>query len=389
MAIYHIRVRNYRWAHQNIVVQSPIPNLDTYAPALIVRPLEGVNINEPRIISNVSELNDDILEDEYQVEAHGVFISTDQQRTGYFPLWVTVHGHECGKNKIHVANLTAFEASSVSITDVCWIPCLEAPDGSLYTAIGAPRKIFKTTQVLAIMQQLGKPREARLVLVDPDKLDSYKEIGDDQKRNIFDIQHTAIRTNSRPSEPLLNAYRVFASPYRHDYGRLTLGEIIEEDLEIPRSSNSDCSSQGFSDSSDDDDSLYTKPRYFSIVDAKTRPYACDCKYADLLPTCFNPRPSHRHCTDDECFLGSSHIKHCIFADHAPKDCVIPSSKEVHEHCIPAPPWEVNQPDSEGSFEESYSAGADILFEEGEVGINDTLSPTDSESATTELLFMDS
>ncbi|KAI1645835.1 uncharacterized protein F4817DRAFT_163834 [Daldinia loculata] len=388
MAIYHIRVRNYHWAHQNIVVQSPILNLDTYAPALIVRPLEGVNINEPRIINNVSDLNDDILEDEYQAEAHGVFISTDHQRTDHFPVWVTVHGHECGENKVHVANLTAFEASSVSITDVCWIPRLEAPDGSLYTAIGAPRKTFRTIQVLAIIQQLGKPREARLVLVDPGKLDSYKKIGDDQKRNIFDIQHTAIRTNSKPSEPLLDAYRVFASPYRHDYGRLTLGEIIEEDLEIPRSSNSDCGSQGLSDSSDDDDdSLYTKPRYVSIVDAKTRPYDCDCKYADLLPTCFNPRPSHRHRTDDECFLGSSHIKHCIFADHAP-DCVISSSKEIHEHCIHAPPWEVNQPDSEGYFEESYNADADILFEKAEMGVNDTLSPTDPESTTTDLLFMD-
>ncbi|KAI0119779.1 hypothetical protein F4814DRAFT_413229 [Daldinia grandis] len=133
MAIYHIRVRNYHWAHQNIIIQSPILNLDTYAAALIVRPLEGVNLNEPRIINNLFEL--DILEDEYQAEAHGVLISTDQQRADHFPVWVTVHG-QCGKTEVHVANLTAFEASSVSITEVCWIPCLEAPNGNLYTVIG-------------------------------------------------------------------------------------------------------------------------------------------------------------------------------------------------------------------------------------------------------------
>ncbi|KAI8959712.1 hypothetical protein F5Y11DRAFT_291463 [Daldinia sp. FL1419] len=386
MAIYHIRVRNYHWAHQNIVVQSPILSLDTHTSALIIRPLEGVNFNEPRILNQISDLKDDITEDEYQAEAHGIFISSNQQHRDYFPIWVTVHSH--GENKIHVTNLKAFEASNVPIKDICWVPCLEAPDGSLYTVIGAPRKTFKTTHVLAITQSLGKPREARLVLVEPDHVNTYQEIDDNRKRHLFEIQRTAIRANTRPSEFLLDAYRVFASPYRHDRGRLTLGKLMEGGLEIHRSSNSNYSPQDLFENSDDDEARYTTPTYVSIVDAQSRrPYDCDCKYSALRPTCFNPRPGHRHSTDDECALGSSHMKHCIFADHDPTECILTDSNGTHKHCIAAPPEQMDQSSAEESFEQSYYASTGILFNETDLGTNEAPGSMDRESIVADSPFV--
>ncbi|KAI1463697.1 uncharacterized protein F4812DRAFT_463525 [Daldinia caldariorum] len=388
MSIYHITVRNYHWAHQNTVVQCPVPNLDSPVEDLIVRPLEGVNRNEPRIISSVSALNDDIFEGEYQAEAHGAFISTDPENIDHYPVWATVHGHECGKDEIYVANLTAFKASSIPIAHICWVPCLEAPDGNLYTIIGAPRQTFGTTRVPTIIQPLGFPKESRLALRDPVELDSYKQIGDDRKRNLFEVQRTAMRRNRRPSPLLLNAFRVFSSPYRLDHGRLTLRDIIERDHGSPRSYGSDSSSQTLSDSSDDDDFIYTRPAYASIVDARSRPYKCDCRYAALRPTCFNPRPSHRHVTDNECCLGSSHIKHCIYADHAPTQCLVSSSKEQHRHCIPIPLWQKLQSQFDVSCGESTCLEDDVVFREPDVATNDALSPMEFEPTIADVSFVD-
>ncbi|KAI1801588.1 hypothetical protein F4811DRAFT_457420 [Daldinia bambusicola] len=389
MAIYHVPVRNYHWAHQNIVVQSPILSLDSSVEDLIVRPLEGVNRNEPRIVSSVSDLNDDIFEGEYQAEAHGVFISTDSEKIDHYPIWVTVHGHECGKNEIYAANLITLKASNIPVAHVCWVPCLEAPDGNLYTVIGAPRKTFGTTRVLTITQPLGFPKESKLALLDPVELNSYKQIGDYQKRSLFEVQRTAMRRDRRPSPLLLNAFRVFLSPYRHDHGRLTLRDIIEKNHGSPRSYSSDCSSQTLSDSSDDDDFIYTRPAYASIVDARSRPYTCDCRYAALRPTCFNPRPSHRHVTDNECCLGSSHIKHCIYADHAPTQCLVSSSEEQHRHCIPVPLWQKMQSQFDISYRESTCLEDDIVFREPDVVTDDTLSPIEFEPTTSDVSPLDS
>ncbi|KAI1478270.1 hypothetical protein F4774DRAFT_171357 [Daldinia eschscholtzii] len=389
MAIYHIPVRNYHWAHQNIVVQSPVLNLDSSVPELIVRPLEGVNRNEPRIIRSVSDLNDDIFAGEYQAEAHGVFISTDSQKIEHFPVWVTVHGHECRKNEIHAANLTSFKACNISIAHICWVPCLEAPDGNLYTIIGAPRKTVGTTRVLTVVQPLGFPKESKLALLDPAEFGSFKQIGDDQKRNLFEVQRTALRRNSKPSPLLLNAFRVFSSPYRHDHGRLALEDLIEDNVEAAQSSSSDCSSQTLSDSSDDDEFTYTRPTYASIVDTRSRPYNCDCRYAGLGPTCFNPHPSHRHVMDNECCLGSSHIKHCIYADHAPTECLISSAKEQHEHCISPPLWQKIQPQFDKCSRESSCLDEYVVSKEPDMMTYDALWPMELEPTISDFSFVNS
>ncbi|KAI1092895.1 hypothetical protein F5B19DRAFT_177458 [Rostrohypoxylon terebratum] len=62
-------------------------------------------------------------------------------------------------------------------------------------------------------------------------------------------------------------------------------------------------------------------------------YSCDCRYPGLRPTYFDPSPSHRHVTDEECSLGSTHVNHCVFADHSPTKCVISISGEEHKCCV--------------------------------------------------------
>ncbi|KAI1106016.1 hypothetical protein F4804DRAFT_81473 [Jackrogersella minutella] len=335
MANFLVYVRNYHWSHQNTLVQSPVLVLNAPVSSLIIQPLEGINKQEPRVLSGVSDLRDDIHDHVYQAEAHGVFVSTDALRsTGDFPVWVPVHSYRYKENEVYIVNLTSFEASNVPISQICWVPGFEAPDGSLYTIIGAPRRTSWELRALALAQHLGNPGAAKLVLLDPAKLASYERIDDGRKKSIFEIQLNAIRTKcSPPSRLLSGGYRVFSSPDRHGQGRLPLEEVLMEDLEVPRYSHSDCSSQGSFDSSSDDDSMYINLTYPSLVKVPNRPYDCGCKYPGLRPTFTNPLPSHRHGTDEECAFGSAHPKHCIFADHAPKDCVIPGSREQHVHCV--------------------------------------------------------
>ncbi|KAI1380010.1 hypothetical protein F4677DRAFT_301719 [Hypoxylon crocopeplum] len=334
MADYHISVRNYHWSHQNTVVQSPVLNLISPVPSLIVRPLEGIDRDEPRIINNVVDLRDDIHDDAYQDEAHGVFISTDSQGIDPFPVWVPVNYHKCEENEVHVVNLKTFEATNIPIAHICWVPGLEAPDGNLYTIIGAPREMLRAMQVIVLVQKIGCPKDVKLTFLEPSVLAGYKEIGDVRKKKLFEIQLIALRTESGPpSEITLGAYRLYSSPYRHDRDRHSLDQILVGDFEIPRPPRFDYGSHDSFDSSSDDDSLYDAPICVSLVESPNRPYSCDCRYADLHPTSYNPRPNHRHGTDDECDLGSTHVKHCIFADAAPDKCVIPGSGEPHRHCI--------------------------------------------------------
>ncbi|KAI0384354.1 hypothetical protein F5Y04DRAFT_227389 [Hypomontagnella monticulosa] len=329
MANYHILVRNYHWRYQNTLVQSPVLKLDDPVSNLVIRPLEGNNNFEPRVLDSARDLTDDICEDEYEVEAHGVFVSTESQRTEYFPVWSTVHNANCGVNEVNVVDLTTFKDYKVTIDHICWVPGLEASDDRLYTVIGAPRKILRLDkQTLVIVQELGFPKEAKLVLVGPDELASYSKIDEARKRKLFEIQLKSIHADSgRPSRILQGIYRIFTSPNSLNHGRQSLDERIDEDS-----------------SSDDDKSIYVRPNYVSMVGTLVRPYSCECKYAGLRPTSFNPRPSHRHKTDMECSLGHHHDKHCIYADHNPTECVIPSS-EGHEHCFD--PVEVGQYQEDG------------------------------------------
>ncbi|XXH03148.1 hypothetical protein Hte_009542 [Hypoxylon texense] len=360
MAGYHIYVRDYHWSHHNLVVQSPILDLSSPSTTLIVQPLEGANRGEPWVVGSITDLKDDIHGDVYRTEAHGVLVPTDGRQTALAPVWVPVRSDGCRENGVYVVNLVTFEATNAPIAQICWVPGREGPDQSLYTVIGAPRKLLGATRVLTIVQRIGNPGEAKYTLLDPSKLASYDEISDVRKKSLFDIQLRAIQAKSKPpSTALRDAYRLYASPYRNGHGRRTIDEIIDEDLEVLCLHSSDCSSRG---SFSDEDSLYERPVYDSIVAAPSRPYDCDCKYFGLGPTHVNPRPSHRHGKDEDCSLGSAH-KHCVFADHWPTDCVISLSKEPHEHCVD--PLEAMYSDIRQEHGDDFCADADALQEEAE------------------------
>ncbi|KAI1772732.1 hypothetical protein F4818DRAFT_444115 [Hypoxylon cercidicola] len=357
MASYHIYVRDYHWSHHNLVVQSPILKLSSPPTTLIIRQLEGTNREEPRVVGSIADLKDDIHGEVYRTEAHGLFVPTDGRQTAPAPVWVLVQNDGCKENEVHVVNLATFKTTNAPISQICWIPGREGPDQSLYTVIGAPRKLLGATAVLALVQRMWNPAETKFILLDPSKLASYEEISDVRKKSLFEIQLRTVQAKTKPPSGFLrDAYRLFSSPYRHGYGRRTLDEIFDEDLEVPRLS-SDCSSQ---DSISDDDMLNDKPVYESLVAAPNRFYDCDCKHAGLGPTHVNPRPSHRHGKDQECSLGSAH-KHCIFTDRRPGDCVISRLREPHQHCID--PLEAIQSEFERDHGKDYCANADALYEE--------------------------
>ncbi|KAI0111003.1 hypothetical protein F4776DRAFT_355987 [Hypoxylon sp. NC0597] len=266
MADYYVRVRDYHWSHQNTVVQSPILDLNAPPPAPIVRPLEGIHRHEPRIIDNITDLRDDIQSDEYRAEAHGVFVLTDPRNPNRFPVWVPVQSYKCKAGEVYIVNLTSCEASSIAIAKICWVPGLEGPDGSLYTVIGCPRETLRATKVMVLVQKLGLPREAKLVVIDPTQLAEYGKIEDSRKKALFEIQTRFIRTRSNPPSCItLNVCRILTSPDRNNRGRLGFDEVLDEDPEVPWASHSDCSSQSSFSSSGDDDSPYVKPTYVSLV----------------------------------------------------------------------------------------------------------------------------
>ncbi|KAI1077486.1 hypothetical protein F5B20DRAFT_262497 [Whalleya microplaca] len=344
MARYHIPVRNYRWSRDNITVQSPILNRNflTLASALVIRPFKGTNEQEPRIIKTATELKDDIPSEQYEAEAHGVFVPVNSPNIHNYPVWVT----GCKENKIPVVNLTTFEAFDASIQQICWVPGFEAPDHSLHTVLGAPQRIAGGVKVLTIRQQLGPPRKVEFNLIDHRTLLSYDLIGAARKKALFKEHLRAIRASSKPSPPKSppNTERIPLSPSQSPKSQSSLGEreILDYDFD-----------------SSDDESLYHKPKYTPLVDDSSCRYICDCKYAALRPTYFSPRPPHRHVQDHECALGAAHTKHCIFADHAPSVCVIPSSGEPHEHCVES--LDVLQSELERSFGRYCCADAEGLL----------------------------
>ncbi|KAI1212543.1 uncharacterized protein F4807DRAFT_340586 [Annulohypoxylon truncatum] len=378
MAEYRVSVRNYHWSHQNTLVRSPILDLTVPLPTLIVQPLEGSNKQEPRVLSNPAELRDDIRGDIYEAEAHGVIIPTDTL-IDKSPVWVPIHSYRCKENEVYVVNLATFEASNVPIAHICWVPGYKAPDGKLYTIVGAPRKQLRETRILVLAQQVGFPREAKFISIDPALLASYDEITQGQKKALFDIQLRYIRTRSSPPSMLLsNGYRVFSSPDRFGNNRRSLEEVLFEDLQVPRHTHSICSSQSSFDSSNDDDSLYDKPTYVSLVEAPKRPYTCGCKFPGLRPTYFDPNPSHRHGTDEECSLGAAHAKHCVFADHTPTVCVVFGPGEEHEHCIH--PSEAIETEFKKVFGEDCFADVEVWYEDADRQMNHELFPMDLEPA---------
>ncbi|KAI1092894.1 hypothetical protein F5B19DRAFT_177450 [Rostrohypoxylon terebratum] len=168
MAEYNVSVRNYRWSHQNILVRSPVLDLTSALPTVIVQPLEGTNKQEPRVL-NTTDLRDDTPGGIYKAEAHGV-IALPELLADKSPVWVPIHSHSyaCKEKEVYVVNLATFEASKVPIAHICWVPGYIAPDDVLYTIIGAPRNFLRKTRVLALAQELVFPKRTKQVLLDPD-----------------------------------------------------------------------------------------------------------------------------------------------------------------------------------------------------------------------------
>ncbi|KAI1488381.1 hypothetical protein F5X96DRAFT_85146 [Biscogniauxia mediterranea] len=386
MAIFSVLVRDYHWSKNNYRVQSPNLDLNSTASNFIIRPLQGNNKDESRIVDPASDLRDDIKDEAYQTEAHGVFISATRE-SDYFPVWVPIQGNNVDKkkeNETYVVNLNSYDALNVDVAQICWIPSYEAPDGKLYTAIGT-RKMGHDEMIICILQQTGFPRQAKFELVPTSVLSRCKNIDEARKQQLFHFQLTVTNMPYRLQEPVMTLVsQIFVSPYRLNCGRRQFQDILDENVNIPRHI-ARCFGGDFLDVTVDDndsDSTHEDPSVHQ-VGTPNQPYVCGCKYSDLGPTLLNRHPPHTHVKDDECPLGSGHSKHCIFANHRLGHCVIPSaipgSNEAHNHCPHLlPSYSSNSP-TQSSGRHRINASTEIPTSTGSpIG---ALSLSDSEMET--------
>ncbi|KAI5922310.1 hypothetical protein F4810DRAFT_291796 [Camillea tinctor] len=337
MAIGSVIVRDYHWSKNNYRVQSPNLDLRSNALNFIVRPLQGNNKDESWIVDPKLDLRDDIKSDAYLTEANGLFIPTTSD-TGYFPVWVPVQGGNVerkGGNETFVVNLKTFEGLFVPVDKICWIPSHEASDdsGNLYTVIGT-RKMGHNDTTICFSQQYGLPGQAKFELLPPSVLSACNKLDEARQQRLFEFQLEVKHMSHRVRGSVMAILsRIFVSPYRLNKGRRPLQAIFDERMNISRYI-ARCGGGDFLDAEVDDsdvDSTNDHPTTDRQEPANQR-YTCGCKYLDLGPTYLTRYPPHTHIKDDECPLGSNHTKHCIFADHRPNHCVIPSSHEPHHHC---------------------------------------------------------
>ncbi|KAI0600619.1 hypothetical protein F4775DRAFT_42287 [Biscogniauxia sp. FL1348] len=335
MAIFSVLVRDYHWSKNNYRVQSPVLDLKSAASNFIIRPLQGNNKDESRIVDPKSDVRDDIKDAAYQTEADGVFISATQE-SDYFPVWVPIQGNNVDKkkeNETYVVNLNTYDVLKVDVAQICWIPSHEAPGGKLYTVIGT-RKMGHDEMIICILQQTGFPSQAKFDLVPPSVLSRCENLDGARKQQLFYFQLTVTNMPYQVQEPVMMLVsRVFVSPFRFNCGRRRFQDVLEENVTIPRCI-ARCLGGDFLDATIEDNGSDSTHGDHTVhqVELHNEPYVCGCKYSDLGPTLLNRHPPHTHVEDDECPLGSRHSKHCIFANHRPDHCVIPSSHEAHDHC---------------------------------------------------------
>ncbi|KAI0475793.1 hypothetical protein GGR56DRAFT_435485 [Xylariaceae sp. FL0804] len=313
---YQIRVRDFRW-RGGLRVQSPNIGRESDSARVIFRPLEGINLDEPRFTEGFAELQDDPDSGIYDADAHGVVVS-DTSETHLCPVWVPVE-HGAGKNaddEVCVVNLRTFRSSVVPIAKVCWVPGRRGPDGRLYTRIGSPYRSMGRNRAhlltLVAVQIEGHPMETKIEVVASSELAEYSVIDEIQKELIFDRQYLVLHGFCQPGSADLRWRRL-----REDY----LGTQEEDLLHLSEpSSDEDPAVDEMADVPPGPNNVsQTQYGSLSLVwgHALTRPqqvYSCQCRWPDLRPTLRNPCPLHRHNTDADCRLGSDHSTHCVFAD---------------------------------------------------------------------------
>ncbi|KAI3321523.1 hypothetical protein HD806DRAFT_523997 [Xylariaceae sp. AK1471] len=324
---FWVHVRNYRLSTANLLVQSPNVDLKAQAPRIIIRSVNGEYIGEPRVLDPIIVLQDDIKGQVYRHAAHGVRVSP-KSRTDNFPVWVCLERNDHRrKNDICMLNLSNLEFSVVAITSICWVPSHEAANGDLYTVIGTPGKhgYEKEMRLPTIVQRIGFPGQTKFSLP-PSSLSGLKRLELARQEELFNQQYNHFQKGywARPTI-ILDMYQNLYNPRK----RRRSHAAVDEDLEFSRFYNDDLPSSGDEESTG---ALIKKQRYKIQEKASEGLCRCPCTYSDLGPTFLDPRPLHRHATDDQCALGSIHQLHCIFAAHRPEHCVISGSVESHEHC---------------------------------------------------------
>ncbi|KAH9895535.1 hypothetical protein F4778DRAFT_276247 [Xylariomycetidae sp. FL2044] len=342
MAIFHVPVRKYHWSKRNVVVQSPILDLRTTAPTIIIRPLQGIHKDEPRTVEKPTELKDDIHDKPDETEAHGIYVSADSS-TGHFPIWVPVQDTPTQSHTQHetrAVNLKTFEDLIIPISRVAWTPELEAENGSVCTVIGAPRRMGNQESVVVILQDLGAPTATNFSHLSPAALSKYRPLGVVDKQAIFDWRLVSIRQNRTGKSPMMAGLLQLAIGSRQYGHRRPLREILDGDTDwLPDTPARDHYSDSWkenplSQSPRIIDENWRRDESFNVQAAEVsgRLYACRCTFSNLGPTYLDISPRHRHVSDSECPLGSAHSSHCIFALHSPDFCVLCGSREDHDHC---------------------------------------------------------
>ncbi|KAI1275432.1 hypothetical protein F5Y07DRAFT_176481 [Xylaria sp. FL0933] len=319
--LFWVLVRNYRLLATNSLVQSPHVDLKAHGPPVIVREISGEYMEEPHAVDDITLLGDDINRKHYRHAAHGVCISR-RSHVGNFPVWVCLKRNlHCQEYHLCVLNLYSFKFLVVPISSICWVPSHEATNGELYTIIGSPgRHGYKETRLPSIKQKLGYPEQA-IYAVPPSSLPGLTKLEPRRQQELFSRQYMNIkqgyRTCSKPTQPSLHERKQRRRPYS------------ASSPELP-----DFCRDGYLASDEESTShLVQAPIYEDWDQVPEGSCRCPCPHSDLGPTCSNPYPLHRHVTDSQCDLGSSHQTHCIFGDHRPEHCVISDPRYCHEHCV--------------------------------------------------------
>ncbi|KAI0540375.1 hypothetical protein GGR58DRAFT_143685 [Xylaria digitata] len=335
---FWVLVRNYRWSHTKLLVQSPHVDLKARAPRIVIRAIDGEYMGEPHIVDDVTSLRDDIDGRIYHHAAHGVCVSLESQADS-FPVWVCLERNERHQeNHVWVLNLYSYKFLVVPIANICWVPSHQAINGRLFTIIGDPgRHGYQGTYLPAISQSLGLPKQAKLCFL-PTDLSGCERLHPRRQQEVFDHQYLNMNRGpgncSRLGHPNLYGLRQLQRSSRTIIEGSGLPDFCQDDF---AESNEGIISPR----------LPNQIRYIQepVPEGFCR---CHCPFPDLGPTCLDPYPLHRHITDCQCSLGSMHPDHCIFAAHRPEHCVISSSIRVqgHEHCVTGGKhWTIGDPPS--------------------------------------------
>ncbi|GAP90202.2 hypothetical protein SAMD00023353_4200440 [Rosellinia necatrix] len=250
--LFFVLVRNYRVLETNSLVQSPNLDLTARGPQqIIIRTIDGEHMGEPRALNDAGLLGDDTDRKAYRHAAHGVCTSIESHPNN-FPVWVCLQRQPCPPNHLWVLNLSNFEFLVVPITEVCWVPSHEAPNGDLYTTIGSPGKhgYEKETRLPMIVQKVGFPEQTRFD-IPLSSLSGFERLQPGRQQTLFGYQSMKIQ------QARLARSRV--TPYHAQTNR-QLYRALPEDLPLPNFYQHDSSS-------DESEDINPEPREEQVPEA--------------------------------------------------------------------------------------------------------------------------